>query len=590
MAGQSDNPLIVQGDHTILVEVHSPRYVEARDALARFAELVKSPEHVHTYRITPLSIWNACAAGMSPQAIVETLHALSKYDVPHHVGTEIAEFASRYGQLQLHRDVRHGLRLDVAREELAAELECHRDVAPWLRERIGACEFSVDVGARGRLKQELIKAGWPVEDLAGYAPGEPLELTLRDVTQGGLPFVLRDYQRESADVFYAAGSERGGSGVIVLPCGAGKTIVGLACLSRLQTSTLILTTNVTAARQWLAEVLDKTSLTSDQVGEYTGAVKDIRPVTAATYNILTWRSNRDGEFPHMQVFDCRNWGLIIYDEVHLLPAPVFQATAGLQARRRLGLTATLVREDGREEDVFALIGPKKYDVPWKVLEHQGWIAQAQCHEVRVPLPEALKMTYATAPKRDKFRVAAENPLKGEIVRDLLDRHAQDQVLVIGMFVDQLREVARSRRLPLITGSTPQKRRDELFEQFKTGEVKHLAVSKVANFAVDLPDAAVAIQISGTYGSRQEEAQRLGRILRPKPGANQATFYTLVTRDTVEQDFALNRQLFLTEQGYQYAIHEGVPQPSATSPEAPGRNLPAAGWHAACDAIAAAARP
>ncbi len=551
---QPDNPCIVQSDRTILVEVNSPRYVDARDALARFAELVKSPEHVHTYRITPLSIWNACAAGMAAAQIVDTLHDFAKYDVPRLIETEITELAARYGQLVLERDAR-GLVLHVAHPALAEELRRHREVSKLLESRSSDRTFAVDVDQRGRLKQALIKIGYPIEDLAGYRQGEALAIELRETTRDRLPFQLRDYQGEAAEVFYASGTARGGSGVVVLPCGAGKTIVGLACMAQVQTSTLVLTTNSTSTRQWIDELLDKTSLSTDLIGEYSGQSKAIRPVTVATYNMLTWRSGRQEAFEHLALFDERNWGLIIYDEVHLLPAPVFQVTAGLQARRRLGLTATLVREDGREDDVFALIGPKKVDVPWKVLEHQGWIAKAQCHEIRVSMPDALRMDYAVAPKRQKFRVASENPAKASVVRQLLQRHSGDQVLIMGMYVEQLKTLADDLNIPVLTGSTRQKRRDEVFEQFKTGELRQLAVSKVANFAVDLPDASVAIQISGTFGSRQEEAQRLGRILRPKPDTNQAYFYTLVSRDSVEQDFALKRQLFLCEQGYQYTIQD-----------------------------------
>jgi DNA excision repair protein ERCC-3 len=549
-----ENPFIVQSDHTVLVEVDSPRYFEGRDALARFAELVKSPEHVHTYRITPLSIWNACAAGVAFEWIREKLRGLSKYDVPRHVEIEIAEYAARYGKLKLARDDR-GLVLSISTAALAEELVHHQTVAILLGQRLGPQEFLVEPAERGRLKQALIKVGYPVEDLAGYREGEQLEIILRRETRGGLSFHLRDYQREAAEIFYAAGTARGGSGVIVLPCGAGKTIVGLACMGRLQTSTLVLTTSVTATRQWIAELTDKTTLPEEAIGEYSGQMKDIRPVTIATYNILTWRADRTDRFAHLELFDQRDWGLIIYDEVHLLPAPVFQVTAGLQARRRLGLTATLVREDGREDDVFALIGPKKVDMPWKELERQGWIASAQCHEVRVAMPESLRMDYAVAIPRDKFRIAAENPLKKDMVRQILAYHPNAQTLIIGMYVEQLRELADELEVPLLTGTTRQSRRDELFTQFKAGSIRLLAVSKVANFAVDLPDASVAIQISGTFGSRQEEAQRLGRILRPKPGENQAHFYTLVSQDTVEQDFALKRQLFLCEQGYQYEIHD-----------------------------------
>jgi DNA excision repair protein ERCC-3 len=547
-----ENPLIVQGDQTVLVEIASPRYVEARDALARFAELVKSPEHIHTYRITPLSIWNAAAAGEPAEEIVRALDEYAKYPVPDHVRVQIRDFASRYGRLRLLRGD-DALLLAAEDAPLAEEIARSRHVAPLLGPRLGPLEFRVDPLLRGRLKQALVKLGFPAEDLAGYTEGEALPIALRETTRSGAPFRLRAYQEEAAAVFHAGGSERGGSGVIVLPCGAGKTMVGMACMAALQSSTLILTTSVTAVRQWIAELLDKTTLLEDQLGEYSGAAKDIRPVTIATYHILTYRERNDAAFVHLGLFDRRDWGLIVYDEVHLLPAPVFQVTAGLQARRRLGLTATLVREDGREDDVFALIGPKKADVPWKVLESQGWIAEAACTEVRLPMPEELRMPYAVADARSKFRIASENPHKLELVREILARHPGEPTLIIGMYVEQIKEIARELDVPVLTGSTTQRVRDRLYAEFREGKVPVLAVSKVANFAVDLPDAAVAIQVSGTFGSRQEEAQRLGRILRPKPGANQAHFYTLVSRDTVEQDFALKRQLFLCEQGYEYHI-------------------------------------
>jgi DNA excision repair protein ERCC-3 len=547
MAHHPENPLIVQGDHTVLVEVESPRYVDARDQLARFAELIKSPEHIHTYRITPLSIWNAAAAGVDPDEIVETLHDFSKYEVPQHLAVEIRDYASRYGRLRLTRDANH-LVLTASDRPLAEEISRHKHVAPLLDERLSA--------SRGKLKQALVKAGFPAEDLAGYRQGESLEIVLRQQSLGGGPFGLRQYQQEAADIFHAAGAARGGSGVIVLPCGAGKTIVGLACMAKLQTSTLILTTNVTATRQWVSEVLDKTTLGEDQIGQYNGSRKDVLPVTVATYNIMTWRKSKDAPFKHLDLFDQRDWGLIIYDEVHLLPAPVFQVTAGLQARRRLGLTATLVREDRREDDVFALIGPKKVDVPWKVLENQGWIAAACCTEIRLPLPEQLRMPYAVADRRKKFRLASENPGKLDVARQILNQHPGEPTLIIGMYVEQIKEIASELNVPVITGATSQKKRDMLFEDFKEGRLQVLAVSKVANFAVDLPDASVAIQISGTFGSRQEEAQRLGRILRPKAGLNQAHFYSIVSHDTVEQEFALKRQLFLCEQGYAYNILDG----------------------------------
>lgn len=547
-----DNPLIVQGDQTVLVEVDSPRYAAARDELARFAELVKSPEHVHTYRITPLSIWNACAAGVLPDEIVTVLHEFSKYPVPEHVTVQVRDYASRYGRLRLLRE-KTGLVLEADAPPLAEEIAHNKLSIPLLGERLGPTRFGIRAGDRGRLKQILVKIGFPAEDLAGYTEGEALSISLRDLTRQEAPFALRPYQVDAAQAFHAKGQRRGGSGVIVLPCGAGKTIVGMACIHLVQSSTLILTTSITAVRQWKAELLDKTTLQEDQIGEYSGQTKEILPITIATYNILTWRKQKDEAFKHLALFDERNWGLIIYDEVHLLPAPVFQVTATLQARRRLGLTATLVREDGREDDVFALIGPKKADVPWKVLEHQGWIAKAQCTEIRLPLPDTLRMHYAVADRRAKFRIASENPDKATLLQAILDRHPQESTLIIGMYVDQVKQIAEQLGIPALTGATAQRKRDRLFEEFKSGRLPVLAVSKVANFAVDLPDAAVAIQISGTFGSRQEEAQRLGRILRPKPGANQAHFYTLVSRDTTEQDFAHKRQLFLCEQGYTYHI-------------------------------------
>jgi DNA excision repair protein ERCC-3 len=549
---QPQNPLIVQGDHTVLVEVDNPLYPQARDGLARFAELVKSPEHIHTYRLTPLSIWNARAVGDRAEDILETLRTFAKYPLPGHIEVNVRDYAARYGCLRLNR---HGedLLLTARDLPLAEELARRVPLQPFLRERISALEFLVPAGERGRLKQALIKLGFPTEDLAGYVIGENLPLLLRAITLAGVPFRLRPYQSEAGELFHAGGEVRGGSGVIVLPCGAGKTIVGAQVMSLVQSSTLILVTSVTAARQWRQELLDKTTLSPQAIGEYNGATKDLCPVTIASYQILTHRKSKESQFTHFHIFDHRNWGLIIYDEVHLLPAPVFQVTATLQARRRLGLTATLVREDHREDDVFALIGPKKYDVPWKVMERQGWIAKAVCTEIRVPMTPARRMEYAIAEPRHKFRIASENPDKLRIVHQLLRRHAADSVLIIGTYLEQIDGFADKLRLPLLKGSSTQRQRDELYERFRRGELKRLVVSKIANFSVDLPDAAVAIQVSGMFGSRQEEAQRLGRILRPKAGENQAHFYSIVSRDTVEQDFALNRQLFLCEQGYEYRI-------------------------------------
>lgn len=547
-------PLIVQSDRTILVEVDNPRYAEARDALAPFAELEKSPEHIHTYRMSDLSLWNAAAAGMTAEQILNVLRRYSKFALPSNLGVDIVERVSRYGRVRL--EAHNGkLRLVSSDVALLTELSRQTKVRQYLGPRLDENAFVVEPMHRGVLKQALMAMGYPAEDLAGYVTGEHLPIGLRLRTRSGLPFQVRDYQREAVEVFHAGGEARGGSGVIVLPCGAGKTIVGLAVMARLEKNTLILTTGITAVRQWKRELLDKTTLTEEQVKEYTGECKEIGPVTLATYQILTYRPEKSDEFPHFQLFDQRDWGLIIYDEVHLLPAPVFRVTAQIQARRRLGLTATLVREDGREGDVFSLIGPKKYDVPWRELEQKGWIAEASCCEVRLSLPEELRMEYAVTEWRHKFRLASENPLKEDVVAALLERYAQARVLIIGQYLSQLRRLAKRFGLPLITGSTPTDERERLYDEFRRGVTRHLILSKVGNFAIDLPDANVLIQVSGTFGSRQEEAQRLGRILRPKVGGESAHFYTLVTRDTRELDFAHHRQMFLTEQGYSYIIKD-----------------------------------
>ncbi len=554
MAYHPANPLIVQGDRTVLVEVANDRYEEARDHLARFAELVKSPEYIHTYRITPLSLWNAAAAGLDADFIVRVLEEYSKYDVPAHVVADVRDYVARYGRLRLEQ--RDGDLVLVSTDKpLLTEVWHHRRIRPFLIRPLDDLTLLVDPAQRGRVKQALVEFGFPAEDLAGYVAGAPLTVRLRATARSGQPFRLRRYQQEAVEVFYAGGSARGGSGVVVLPCGAGKTMVGLGAMDKLQTATLILTTSTLAVRQWLDELADKTTLSPAEMGEYTGLRKEIRPVTVTTYQILTYRPRRaeTAGFPHLALFNERDWGLIIYDEVHLLPAPVFRITAEIQARRRLGLTATLVREDGRESDVFSLIGPKKYDLPWKDLEKQGWIAPAECHEIRLELDQARRMEYALAEPREKYRIAAENPRKLEVLRRLVARHADDHVLVIGQYLEQLRAAATMLDAPLITGQTSVPERERLFAAFRAGQVRLLVVSRVANFAIDLPDANVAIQISGTFGSRQEEAQRLGRILRPKRNGQPAHFYTLVTRDTRDQEFAAQRQLFLTEQGYRYTI-------------------------------------
>ena len=552
MLYQLANPVIVQSDRSILLEVNNPLYPEARDVLARFAELEKSPEHIHTYRVTPLSLWNAAASGMTADEIVDSLVRYGKYEMPDNVRIDIADYVSRYGRLKLLKDDGH-LILRSEDETLVAEILHHKRLRKYILEQIDAGTLIVDPAQRGFLKHALVNFGYPAEDLAGYEEGDRLPVQLRSMTLGNGPFVLRGYQREAVDVFHASGTTRGGSGVIVLPCGAGKTIVALGAMAALQCATLILTPSTVAVRQWIDEILDKTFLAPDQVGEYSGLVKEIRPVTITTYQIMTYRSSRGKEFPHFALFDQCNWGLIIYDEVHLLPAPVFRITAGLQGRRRLGLTATLIREDERETDVFSLIGPKRYDVPWKELEKAGWIATAECHEIRVSMSSDDRMDYALAEEREKYRIAAENEAKMGMIHQILAKHPGDRILIIGQYLAQLDKVAKVLRAPLITGKTPVADREQLYESFRIGETPLLVVSKVANFSIDLPDANVAIQISGTFGSRQEEAQRLGRILRPKKDGAPAHFYSIVSRDTKDQVFAAKRQLFLTEQGYRYSI-------------------------------------
>ena len=549
-----NNPLIVQSDRTILLEVDHPQHAEARDALAQFAELEKSPEHIHTYRLSPLSLWNAAAGGMSAQEILELLTHYSKYDIPSNIAVDIREYISRYGRIKLIREG-DALLLTSSDAALMAEVIHHKRTHPYILRQLNSHTIQVDASRRGHIKQALIHIGFPAEDLAGYTDGSPLSIKLRSTTLQGKEFEPRKYQYAASAAFYADGAPSGGSGVVVLPCGAGKTIVGLVTMSDIQRATLILTPNTVAVRQWIIEILDKTDIPPEMVGEYTGERKAIRPITVSTYQILTYRPSEEEDFPHFALFTSFDWGLIIYDEVHLLPAPVFRITAEIQARRRLGLTATLVREDGREADVFSLIGPKKFDVPWRELERQGWIATAECHEIRVSMTEDEQLNYAVAEEREKYRLAAESPAKLTVTRYLAERHRDDQVLIIGQYIDQLKILASELEAPLLTGRTPTVQREKLYEQFRQGELKRLVVSKVANFAIDLPDANVAIQVSGTFGSRQEEAQRLGRILRPKSDGGLAYFYSIVTRDSRDQDFSANRQLFLTEQGYRYVIED-----------------------------------
>ncbi|MBN1897405.1 MAG: helicase-associated domain-containing protein [Spirochaetes bacterium] len=549
-----DKPLIVQSDKTILLETSSPLYEKARDEISKFAELVKSPEHIHTYRITPLSLWNAASSGLDPTAIIRSLNQYSKYDIPPNIVSDIRDIISRYGKIKLIKDDLENFYLFSEDDILLTEIFYDKNVSKFIEKKKDRHHVLIKKNYRGHIKQALIHIGFPIEDLAGFKDGAFLPVQLRPQTlYTRKDFSLRKYQEDASEIFYAGNSVKGGSGVIVLPCGAGKTVVGLKVLEMLKTETLILVTNVVAARQWIQEILDKTTLSSDQIGEYTGDIKLIKPLTLATYQILVYRRSRQDDFIHFDLFNKKNWGLIIYDEVHLLPAPVFRMVAEIQSKRRLGLTATLVREDGRENDVFSLIGPKKFDIPWKELEKQGWIAKALCMEIRTGLPADLRYKYAVKSDREKFRIASTNPNKIKIVLELVAQHKNDNILIIGQYIDQLESMAEILKAPFISGKMRNQMRQELYNKFKKSEIKLLVVSKVANFAVDLPDANVAIQVSGTFGSRQEEAQRLGRILRPKEGENQAHFYTLVTRESKEGDFAGKRQMFLTEQGYRYVI-------------------------------------
>ncbi|MDR3122847.1 MAG: helicase-associated domain-containing protein [Treponema sp.] len=565
MPNDAANPLIVQSDHTLLLDVHAPGAEEARAAIMPFAELEKSPEHIHTFRITPLSLWNAASAGLGPGDVAAALTRFSRYSVPLSIVEGFADTMARYGKITLvafprevpaktaeaaeGQDLPEELLLAAEDEAILAEIGAARPLDKYLRRCPGG--FRLRLTDRGSVKQALIRMGWPVQDMAPLIRGGRLDISLRSHDRAGRPFALRDYQTEAARSVLGNNGPGSGYGVVALPCGSGKTMVGMALMAMLKTNTLVLTANVAAVHQWMDELLDKTDIRPEDLAEYTGDSKGVAPVTIATYQILTWRPDRDADFPHFRLFRERPWGLIVYDEVHLLPAPVFRVTAELQAVRRLGLTATLIREDGAEDAVFSLVGPKRYDVPWKELESKGWIAEALCTEIRLDMPERLKIPYAVASPREKYRIASENPYKEIIAQQLVDNHGEDHILVIGQYIAQLEGLARLLKAPLISGKTPNAERERIYGAFKRGELRVIVVSKVANFAIDLPDASMAIQVSGSFGSRQEEAQRLGRILRPK-GRN-SYFYTLVSRYTVEEDFAVNRQKFLAEQGYKYAI-------------------------------------
>ncbi|TSD96200.1 DEAD/DEAH box helicase [Gordonia rubripertincta] len=537
----TDGPLIVQSDKTLLLEVDHPDAQAARQAIAPFAELERAPEHVHTYRVTPLALWNARAAGHDAEQVVDALVTYSRYAVPQPLLMDVVDTMGRFGRLQLVKHPAHGLTLVSLDRAVLLEVMRHKKVAPMLGAPIDDDTVIVHPSERGRLKQVLLKVGWPAEDLAGYVDGEAHPI---DLDQGD--WHLRDYQEMAADSFWA-----GGSGVVVLPCGAGKTMVGAAAMAKAGATTLILVTNTVAGRQWKRELIARTTLTEEEIGEYSGERKEIRPVTIATYQVMTRKSK--GEYRNLDLFDSRDWGLIIYDEVHLLPAPVFRMTADLQSRRRLGLTATLVREDGREGDVFSLIGPKRYDAPWKDIEAQGWIAPAECIEVRVTLTDEERLQYAVAEPEEKYKLCSTAHTKVNVVKAILNKHQGQQTLVIGAYIDQLEELGRELDCPVIQGSTKNKEREILFDRFRSGELQTLVVSKVANFSIDLPEASVAVQVSGTFGSRQEEAQRLGRLLRPKHDGGQAHFYSVVSRDTLDADYAAHRQRFLAEQGYAYRI-------------------------------------
>jgi DNA excision repair protein ERCC-3 len=571
----ADNPLIVQSDRTLLLDIHAERAEQARSAIIPFAELEKSPEHIHTYRITPLSLWNAASVGLTSGDIVMILGKYSRYQIPSGIIESFSDTMSRYGKIKMIAkgaatgaattgstaavdngvtDGGYELFLEIEDPAVSAEVAAIKSLEKYVTKTEKG--FVLRLVDRGSVKRELIKQGWPVQDQAPLVKGDDLDIVLRNESLSGRPFAPRDYQIEAARAVLGDGGPGTGYGVVALPCGSGKTIVGMVIMSLLKTNTLILTTNVAAVHQWIEELLDKTELSPEQIAEYSGDSKSVAPITIATYQIITWRPGRDADFPHFRLFRQRQWGLIIYDEVHLLPAPVFRVTAELQAVRRLGLTATLIREDGAEDAVFSLVGPKRYDVPWKDLEVKGWIAEALCTEIRLDLPQRLKVPYAVAAAREKYRIASENPLKEEIVMQLVENHHEDQILVIGQYLTQLNSLAKLLNAPLITGKTPNAERERIYTSFKRGEVKLIVVSRVANFAIDLPDASMAVQVSGSFGSRQEEAQRLGRILRPKnrdDTHHHALFFTLVSRQTVEEDFAANRQKFLAEQGYKYSI-------------------------------------
>lgn len=553
MKYNNNKSIIVQSDMTILVDVHIPNYKYVREEISKFAELYKSPEHIHIYKITPISLWNASSNGLKIDEIKKVFNTYSKYPVSPILIKDIENYLGKYGIVQLEYYNDTNLILSINDTSSVREIIHIKNVTKHFVEQLSDNKFLIKNYDRGTIKQKLIDLGYPIKDIAGFIEGDVFEITKRNITVKGENFLVRDYQKEATDFFHLNGSKVGGHGVIVLPCGSGKTIVGIQAMCEIKQKTLILCPNISAVHQWIRELLDKTNISEECIGEYTGERKEIKPITVATYQILVYRNKKNNNFPHFDIFKKNNWGLIIYDEVHLLPAPVFRVTAEIQSRRRLGLTATLIREDGNEKYVFSLIGPKRYDIPWKDLERKGYIAKAYCHELRVPFDDQRRIEYISSKVRTKLRLAAENPMKLKVIKYLLSKHRGEQVLVIGQYISQLKAITTEIDAPLITGKTPNLKRDVLYEKFRQGEINVLIVSKVANFAIDLPDASIAIQVSGTFGSRQEEAQRLGRILRPKNKSSY--FYSIVTKDSIEQDYAMNRQLFLTEQGYSYILSE-----------------------------------
>jgi len=552
----TEGPIIIQSDLTVLLDTSSSFFEECRRSLLLFAELLKSPEYMHTYRITPISLWNAAALGMNALEIIETLKKYSRFPVPENVIYEIDFNVARFGKLTLLRSKGKQLCLNSSDKYILMEICGNETAAKFIHKKIDELNVIIKPEFRGELKRILTRMGYPVKDIAGYVEGSPLEVNLKNFSASGKPFGLRDYQSAAVEAFHREGSGDGGSGVVVLPCGAGKTCVGIGAMSKVRSETLILTTNTVAVRQWISELLDKTTLSPEDIGEYSGDRKQVRPVTVSTYQMIMWHQGYNDHYPHFAVLTDNSWGLIIYDEVHLLPAPIFRVTAQIQARRRLGLTATLIREDGLEGDVFSLIGPKRYELPWKTLEKSGFIAKANCYEIRVRMGDSQKYDYAVAKHSQKHRISSVNINKIDVIKKIIGMHGGEPTLVIGQYLDQIGDIAKVLNAPIITGRTPSKERELLYHKFKLGHIPVLVVSKVANFAIDLPDASCAIQVSGTFGSRQEEAQRLGRILRPKTDGREAHFYSLVTSDSVELEFSQNRQIFLTEQGYKYYIMDG----------------------------------